>query len=225
MDEYRNLTYRQRWGLLAAVQTAILNRLHDWFGLHIFGLYSRQLNIWEMPKAGVPGFSFRLFVQGEDEALIAHVKRPELGLSPQFIRLALEKGDVCNAILHDGMVVAYSWSAFTPTHVADGVYADFGKKCRYGYKFFTLPEYRGQHLPREFKSCRDQYCLNVRGCTHSIALVAFDNRSSIHAFQALGNCRVGFAGYLKRGRKFWSFITPGARKLGFDLFLPAPGRR
>ena len=80
-----------------------------------------------------------------------------LDLSEAFVRDALEKGDVCPAILRNGAIVSYSWCAFTPTHDEDGVFVHFGGTYRYAYKSFTLPEYRGQHLIRVLAPIRDRY--------------------------------------------------------------------
>ncbi len=220
MDEQKELSYRPRWGLLAAVQLALLRRLQMSLGLRVYGIYTRPLESTKHPDAAMPGFSYRLFVHGEADELIARARNPELDLPPQFVRDAFEKGDVCDAVLHDNEIVSYSWSAFTPTHDVDGVYIEFGEKYRYGYKLLTLPEYRGHHLPRIFKPFRDRYCVDIRGRTHSIVFVAVGNHSSTTTLIAQGNCRIGFAGYLKRGSVFRAFRTPGVRRLGFNFFVP-----
>jgi len=219
MGERKEPTYRERWGLVAAAHAAFFHCLRRWLGLRVYGIYARPLTPPRGSDPAVPGFSYRLFEQDEAEALIARVKRPELDLPETFVRHALDKGDVCDAILHDDEVVSYGWSAFTPTHDAEGVYVGFGEKDRYGYKAFTLPEYRGRHLPRVFKPLRDRHCI-ARGCTHTVAFVAVDNRSSIRATLAQSYRRIGFAGYLKRGPFFWSFRTPGVRRRGFRFFMP-----
>ena len=224
MRERKEPTYRERWGLVAAVHAAFFRCLRHRLGLRVYGIYARPLAPPKGLDHAMPSFSYRLFEQGEAEALIARAKRHELDLPEIFVRNALAKGDVCDAILHDDAVVSYGWSAFSPTHDSEGVYVGFGEKYRYGYKSFTLPEFRGRHLPRVFKPLRDGYCI-ARGCTHTVAFVAVDNRSSIRATLAQSYRRIGFAGYLKRGPIFWSFRTPGVRRCGFDFFVPPKAGR
>ena len=211
--------YRERWGLVAAVHAAFFHGVHSWLGLRVCGIYARPLTPPKSSDPALPGFSYRVFEQGEADALIACAKRPELELSETFVRDALHKGDACHAILCDGEVVSYDWSAFTPTHDSEGVYVEFGERDRYGYKAFTLPGFRGRHLPRVFKPLGDAYCI-VRGCTHTIGFVKVDNRPSIRATVVQGYQRIGFAGYLKRGPIFIAFRTPSARRRGFRFFVP-----
>lgn len=220
MDDRIELSYRERWGLAAAVEAAFLTRLRRWLGLRIYGIYARPLELPAGPDPVVPGFSARLFQQGEAEALIACAKSPNLDLSDAFVRDAIEKGDVCLAILCDDAIVSYSWCAFTPTHDAEGVFVRFGGTYRYSYKSLTLSEYRGRHFLRVFTPIRDRYCITARGCTRSIAFIDLDNRSSIRAALAIGQRRIGTSGYLKCGPIFWPFGTAGSREHGFHFFIP-----
>ena len=216
-------SYRERWGLAATVRSACLRRLRRWFGLRLYGIYAHAIDAAGDPDPVVPGFSARLFQPGEAEALLGHAKSPALELSDTFVRSALDKGDVCLAVLHDGAIVAYTWCAFTPTHDDDGVFIRFGKNYRYVYKTFTLPEYRGRHLLRPFTPIRDRYCVTTRGCTRSIAYIDLDNHASIRFAIAIGQRRLGTAGYVKWGLIFLPFATPRVRKQGFGFFMqPQP---
>lgn len=220
MVESKQLSYRQRWGLAATLHSVIISHLRWWFGLRIYGIYARPLDMSADAEPTMPGFSSRRFQRGDVEALIACANRLGLDMREEFVHDALEKGDVCDAILFEEEIVAYKWSAFTPTHEVDGVFVGFGDNYRYGYKAFTLPEYRGHHLLRAFRHVRDRYCIVTRGRTHTISYIAVDNRSSIHYMISIGNRRIGFAGFLKRGPIFWPFRTPGARRHGFRFFMP-----
>ncbi len=213
-----DVSYLQRWGLLAAMQHALIERLSHAAGLHLYGIYARPIDM-QGPDPVAPDYVVRLFVQGDECALLAAAKRPELELTEHFVRAALGKGDVCAAVLKDGQIVSFSWAAFTPTHVHDGVYVSFDEGYRYGYFSFTLPEYRGCHLPRLASPQRDRYC-TARGCTHGISYISLDNRSSMQMAMAAGNRRIGFAGYLKLGPVFVPFRTPGVRNHGFRFFRP-----
>lgn len=213
------LSHRARWGLAAAVQKALVSRLRWWFGLRIYGIYARPVALPEEPDPVVPGYSHRLFEEAQAEELIACSRDPELDLPESFIRDALAKGDICDAILHDGRAVSYRWSAFTPTHDDSGVYVRFDEGYRYGYKTYTLPQYRGRHLLGGKTRLTEARWIS-RGCASAIAFVAIDNRSSIRRALVMGSRRVGFAGYLKRGGIFLPFRTPGVRRCGVSFFMP-----
>ncbi|MFO1217395.1 MAG: hypothetical protein U1E89_03315 [Burkholderiaceae bacterium] len=212
-----DLSYRERWGVVATVRRKMVERLEQMLGLRIFGIYCRPIATPAPQEPVVPGFQARLFHRGDEQELLACALRPELELNAEFVRAALGKGDVCAAVLQNGQIVAFNWSAFTPTRVRGDVHVAFDDRYRYGYFAFTLPEYRGRHLPRMVAWQRDRYCLKL-GRTRSIAYISIDNLSSIRQATALGSRRVGFAGYLKKGSVFRSFRTDGVREHGFRFF-------
>jgi len=190
-------------------------------GLHVYGIFSRKMELHPGPDPEAENFTFRIFESGDESELIAASANAELGMSAVFIRNALAKRDVCEAILCGGQIVSYNWSAFTPTEDEQGVFTAFGEDYRYCYKALTLPEYRGNHLLRVYTPLRDRFCIQVRKRTHTIAFISIDNRPSIQTATAIGYRRVGFAGYLARGSVFLPFRTRGARAAGFRFFRPA----
>ena len=109
--------------------------------------------------------------------------------------------------------------AFTPTHDERGVHVEFGPEFRYLYKAFTLPEYRGRHALRLFKSLRDDYCVQ-RGRSSAITFIAIDNDPSMKAAYGTGNQRIGFAGFIKLGPAFFTFRSARVRAVGFRFFTP-----
>ena len=218
-DRPNDLSYRQRWGLSAAIQHSVVERLDQIAGFHLYGIYYRPVTPPAWPGPVVPGFEIRLFHQGDEQELLACAVRPELELTADFVNKALGKGDMCAAILENGQIVYFSWTAFTPTHVRDGVYVSFADRYRYGYFAFTLAEYRGRHLPRMASWQSDRYCVE-HGRTHSISYISIDNQSSMRMAGAIGNRRIGFGGYWKRGPLFIPFRTYGVREHGFRFFMP-----
>lgn len=210
--------YWRRWGILAGMHAAILRRLRRWLGLRVYGIYIRPIRP-DRDTSLPPGYTYRLFEGKDLEAMLPYIEDPSLGISEAFVRSAFGKGDACDAIFHDGKIVSYTWIAFSPTHDSEGVFVEFRKGDRYGYKAMTRPEYRGKHLRQHPQS--DGYC-HRRGCTHVIGFVEVTNRSSIRSTSARGNMRIGYAGYLKRGRVFFSFRSPAVRRRGFRFFIPDP---
>lgn len=197
----------------------IYRQLRWRFGLRICGIYVRPLRVDPSPDPVLPGFTYRIFESSDVDALLACRRRAEMELDEAFVRKAFAKGDACEAIVHDGEIVAFTWFAFTPTHDSEGVHVGFFPGLRYGYHAYTLPEYRGRHWPRICAPARDRYA-SARGCTHAIAFISVDNVSSIRSATASGNRRIGYAGYLKLGRRFFSFRTFGVRRYGFRFYLP-----
>ncbi len=208
--------YWQRWGILAGVQAVIFRRLRQWLGLRVYGIHVRPIRP-DRDTSLPAGFTYRIFEGKDLEAMLPYIEDSSLGISEAFVRSAFGKGDACDAIFHDGKIVSYTWIAFSPTHDSDGVFVEFRKGDRYGYKALTRPEYRGQHLRRRPQS--DDYC-HRRGCTHVIGFVDVINRSSLRSSSARGNIRIGYAGYLKRGRLFLPFRSRAVRRRGFRFFIP-----
>ena len=198
---------------------AVLDRSRRWLGIGVYGIYTRPLAPPQHSEPDMPDFAHRIYEQRDAEALLAQAKRPELEMSETFVRRALAKGDACGAILYKNEIVSYGWLAFSPTHHSEGVYVDFGENDRYGYKGLTLQEFRGRHLRRLFNHFNDPYCM-ARGRTHVIAFVDLGNNASIRHMTAMGQRRIGFAGFLKRGRLFIPFATAAVRRHGFRFCVP-----
>jgi len=209
---------RERSKLRSEGRRIGFHHLRRWLGIRIYGIYARPLSPPDS-EPDLPEFSGRIYEARDIEELLVLTKRPELGMPEAFVRRALAKGDVCEAVLHKGEIVSYCWMAFTPTHDSDGVYVDFGEHDRYAYKGFTLPQFRGAHLRRYYNPFTDAYCIS-RGATHAVAFVDVSNHAAILSNIGMGNRRIGFAGYLKRGRLFIPFRTPAVRRRGFRFFVP-----
>lgn len=223
MGDPKTLSYRQRWGLWAALRFGLMWRLRDWLGFYVYGVYLREL----MPPSDhtpreVAGFRHRVFEAADMAQLLPFACNPELDLSEAFIRQAFLKGDACNAVLLGDRLVSYHWMAFTPTHDECGVFVDFHSRHRYSYKAFTLPEFRGLRTLRLFMPFSDGYCLS-KGRRLSISFIAVDNQASIRHALGMGNRCIGYAGYWRIGSWFLPFRSRGVRQEGFRFFLPRQG--
>ena len=214
----------KQWGALCRIRAAIAWRLRAVLGLHLYGIYTRALS---EPDAEPPderlGYSHRIFEPTDVDILLASAGNPRLSLGTEIVRAAFAKGDACSAVFFNGELISYKWIAFTPTHDAHGVYVDFSAKHRYGYKAFTLPEFRGRHVIRLFTAAVDRYCVR-RGRVSKISFIAIENDSSMRFSLGTGNKRIGFAGYLKLGSLFIPFRTSRVRAEGFKFFMPRDGR-
>jgi hypothetical protein len=211
-------------GLIIMLGIALYRRFSRWLGLRLCIIYSKPLRPVLEVHPELPGLTYHLFVKNDEEALIASSRLPELDLPEAFIRQALDKGDACATILFDNHVVSYIWFAFKPTHDCNGVHIGFRGNDLYCYKALTLPAYRGRRLPYLLSILGNRYCI-AKGGTHIVAYIDIHNLASNRAMVAQGGTRVGFAGYLKRGRFFSAFRTPGVRQRGIYFFLPRDSQR
>jgi len=78
---------------------------------------------------------------------LEYSKNKEHELPESFVRSALEKGDRCYGITHNGELAAYGWYSrqSTPTDVQNMLFC-FDPSYVYMYKGFTKKSYRGQRL-------------------------------------------------------------------------------
>ena len=213
------LSFRRRWGLVAALKRSLVQRLARVLGIRIYGIFMRSIGPVAEQDPIVTGFSFRVYERGDEAELLAAAVRPELGLTSTFIAAAFAKGDVCEAALRNGEIVSFAWSAFTPTHCHDGVFIRFDERARYSYFAYTLPAYRGRHLFLQFNPARDRY-VAARGCTTSVAYISIDNKPSIARSLAAGNQRIGLAGYFRKGPFFLPIHSRAVKDAGVRFFMP-----
>ncbi len=152
--------------------------------------------------------------------LLRATEDPELRLPRDFVESALARGDVAFGAMHGGRLVAYMWRTFTDAPHENGLWVRSRLPYRYGYKAFTHPSYRGQHLNAAISFSSDGYFLE-RGYTHDVGFVDIWNRSSIATGKYKGNSVIGYAGYLIWFGRCLPFHTPGVKRTGFEFFVPA----
>ena len=137
-----------------------------------------------------------------------------MGLQPSDVEAALSRGDICAAAFRNDRMVAYTWRSFSTAPHVDGLWVEFERPYRYGYKMFTHPDCRGQHLQEAIGGLTDAMCIE-RGYTRSISFVETHNYPSVATDLRRGNRRVGWAGYLKLFGWVFPFRSPGARRHTF----------
>lgn len=202
----------KRWGVIGRVHILLMDKLRRW--LIIFGVYVRPIHA----DAPVPKAPDGLLVRAaHEEELRQAAKDPELDLSEDFVNAALARGDLCTAAFDGARIVAYIWRSFATAPHVDGLWVRFGPGYRYGYKLFTLPAYRGRHLPACMATYLDRYSVE-RGVTRTIGSIETHNYPSIASELRRGSHRVGWAGYFKLFGRTYPFRTPGAKRSGFALF-------
>lgn len=197
-----------RWGLLLAAYSYLMHSLSG--HLVVARIFVRELSPdleWLPPKEIDVRFATR------DELLLA-AGDPQMQLDIGFVEAALARGDICAAAFLGASLVAYAWRSFSWAPLGSGLAVEFSKPYRYGYKAYTLPEYRGLRIQEALSSMSDRHCVE-RGYTRGISYVETHNTPSIHMTQRLGGRCVGFAGYVTLfGRRF-PFRSPGVKRQNF----------
>jgi hypothetical protein len=66
--------------------------------------------------------------------------------------------------------------------------------------------------------CSAEPLLRAEGHTHTIGYVALQNFASIRNLSRIPDQEfIGFVGYLRLGRRYVTFQTPGAKRYGFKI--------
>lgn len=204
----------RRWGLRRFLHKRMMMTLRPL--LFLSRIYTRRFAASDMREDPPPGYEVRF---ASREELLQAAEDPSMGLSPEGVSEALERGDVCSAIFHEGRLVAYMWRSFTRAPHADGLWVAFEKPYRYGYKALTHVDHRGKHLSSVMGPHADFYSLE-RGFDHTIGFVETHNYPSITSEVRRGNRPIGYAGYLRAFGRVFPFRSPGVRRAGFAFYRP-----
>jgi hypothetical protein len=151
------------------------------------------------------------------KALRRFASEPINGMSPQFVRDAVRKGDACYAVSEGATLVSSTWYSMRPTAIGTpGLVLHFAAGYVYMYKGMTCEAYRGQRL----------YAVGIsRALAHYVAqgargLVSYVEATNLASLKA--SLRMGFrifgSVYLIRlfGCHF-AFSSPGCRAFGFRV--------
>lgn len=190
--------------------------IHRVLGLSLCWVNARPLGV----AASSLGAPTRLACREVDiDELVQHAADPELELNPTQIRLAAARGDVVLGSFDGERLVGYLFLAFGPTPHTNGIVVHFPAGCRYSYKKFVRPEYRGRRVAHQLSALADapEY---RRGCRHAVNFVLFETPSSQRATVRGGSVVVGYAGYVSWGDLVLAFRSPGARRFGFGFEGP-----
>ena len=199
----------ERWGAMRFFFIRVAMRFKRW--LTLCRIHTRVLDQPAREPLLPKGFSVRVTSR---EELLRAAQDPVMGLNPANVDAALQRGDLCAATFDGDRMVAYVWRSFSTAPHADGLWVTFERPYRYGYKGFTHPDYRGQHLRDAPVFLTDRLCVE-RGFTHALAFVELGNLPSIAQDQRRDNRVVGWAGYFKLFGRVYPFRTPGARRHTF----------
>jgi len=149
---------------------------------------------------------------------------PRHELTYEFLDDALAKGDECYAVLHGVKLACYSWYSTQPTVASDGLSIHFDPAFVYGYKAFTLPDYRGQRL-HAIEVSRAWQAYLARGYRGTIAYVESHNFASLRSCYRMGYRDVGRALVLGMAGRSWAWAGRGCRAFGCSFRPSAEAAR
>jgi len=203
------------WGLTKTLYARLMRALSRWLFFCVVEL--RPLRSDPNVPTLAPGRRVRVATQEELDTI---TDDPVYEITKTFIRDSLKRGAYCMAAFDGDTIVSYTWRAFSTAPHVEGLWVEFDRRYRYGYKGFTHPDYRQQGLQNAISLLSDAECIR-RGRTHGIGFIETHNYPSLISNHKRGNKRVGYAGFLRiRGRLF-PFRTPGAKRHGFRFYLPS----
>jgi hypothetical protein len=204
----------ERWGWTRSLLVRLMSRLQRHAGLHVYRVGVRPL-VRQRPEMNLPG-GITLRVAQPDELLSAAAD-PQLDMPPDFVRAALQRGDMAFGAFEGDRLVGYSWRTFTAAPDVDGLWIRVDRPYFCGYRAFTRPSHRGRRIHASIALFSDGHLLE-RGYAAEVGFVGITNLASLAVARFLGRRRIGYAGYLKWFGHRIAFRTPAVKKIGAELF-------
>ncbi len=201
-----------RWGAQRALHISLMNLLGR-IGFQLVYVYTRALVDYSNAPFEEDGIAYRSLTKTDLRKASLDL---ELDLTPEFLTRAWSRGDLCCGAFHGDKLVSYAWRSGVEAEHVPGLKVVVANNCRYGYKAFTRPEYRGRGIYPRLTGLEDREYIK-RGKTTVIAFSASHNYASRELDKKLGNRTIGLAGYWKIGKHFLLFHTPGVKKHGFSF--------
>jgi ribosomal protein S18 acetylase RimI-like enzyme len=210
--------YARRWGWRRTAYAIVMRAATKVLGLEVY-----VLRICEAPEQSLDspcqlaGVTFRLV---SDEELLSTVDDIDLLLRDEFVRSAMDRGDLAFGAFHEGVLIAYVWcSTGTAFHYKD-CWVRVMKPYSYSYNSFTRPEFRGQRLVPALLMYADQE-MRKKGYTHRVGIVAVTNFASLRAGKHMGTQNIGHVGFMKWFGRYHFFRSGPAAEIGFQFFQPS----
>ena len=211
--------HARRWGWLRTTYHMIMRGAGVYLGIHVFAVRTRITTIAISSPNKLPEIEFR---QIESHELVSLIDDPELGLGREFIRAALERGDLAFGAFDKSLLVAYVWRSTTSAPHTDDLWVRVNRPYCYSYKSFSRRDYRGNHIVPALILYSDREMLNL-GYTHRAGFIAVTKFASLAMGDHMDTRTTGYVGYLEWFGRYFSFRTKAVAEIGFEFF--EPGRR
>ncbi|MCW8196327.1 hypothetical protein F6455_16150 [Proteobacteria bacterium 005FR1] len=200
----------RQWGFFPFLYDCAMCRLKPWLTLCQVEVRPLHRESDLAPKLS-EGWHVRV---ATTEELVEAAADPVNDLSPEWVRKAHQRGEICVGVFDGNQIASYVWRAFGPSPHEKGLWVHFGPQHPYSFKAYTRPDYRRRRLQHSASLYLDRWLLE-RGFTQTIGYIETHNYPSLISSKKRGNRRVGFAGYLTLFGRTIPFRTPGAKRHGF----------
>jgi hypothetical protein len=177
------------------------------------GMTVRMRDVRDKTLFKAPGFDARFLRMSE---LWIYAQDPAHQISPEFLQVAVSRGDRCYALidLRNGALAAYGWYTGTDAPLDEHFTLHFARDWIYMFKGYTMPAYRGQRL-HAVGMCRALRAFTEEGRKGLISCVASNNFASLQSVARMGYRIFGDAYLLRAAGRTFAYATNGCRPYGF----------
>jgi hypothetical protein len=208
----------QRWGWRRTAYALVMRAASKFLGLEVFVLRARETPEQALgSQCELPGVTFRLI---SDEELLSSVDDIALPLQDEFVRPAMDRGDLAFGAFHEGVLIAYAWRPTGSAPHYDDCWVRVARPYSYSYNSFARPEFRGQHLVPALIMYSDHE-MRKKGYTHRVGIIAVTNFASLGMSKRMGSQYIGHVGFVKWFGRYHFFRSGPATDIGFQFLQPS----
>lgn len=182
-------------------------------GVHLYRVFQRRLE-GAAPLPFPPSYEPAALSQAEALAACADSK---LDLSEPSVRAAYAAGGLCVGARQAGALIGYVWFALEAAPHVSGIWIRVPPRVIYRYKALVLPTHRGKGIAPALYRFAD-HLFEGMGRQAVVNCIATHNFASTAASLRSGATTLGYVGYWKRDRRFFSFHSPAVRALGLRFY-------
>jgi len=209
---------KSQWGLKRCLHWELMHFLSRYFGFRIHYLFVGN-SIYDTYFANLPDFTEEYeTVLTKPDALLQYADTvPEL--SEEFLRVAINNGEICTANFYKGMLVGFGFTSRTRTIVTRHIDLLVPQGFRYGYKGWTHPDHRRSNLSRLRTRVRIEHA-DTPYHERSIWYIETHNYASLlhrHQPPRERNLRVGIIGWFSIFGKIVPFNSRIAKRYGIEM--------
>ncbi len=138
------------------------------------------------------------------------------GLSAEFLRGAIARGDRCVGNFHHGRLVGYGFVARRLAPVTEQIEVVVDDRLVYRYKGWTHPDHRRKHLSHA-RGRINRRLFPLRDGMRTVDYVAVHNLASRHKHADVHPVRLGYCGFVRLSGREYPFTARVPRRFGFRL--------
>jgi hypothetical protein len=202
----------RQYGWFEVFYTAIMGRLAR-IGFHLF-----QVELGDdRPDIAKPQLPLGYATRAVDlEELRPWVSKEGYGLSDEFVRGAIARGDRCVANFFHDQLVGYGFVTQVGAPVTDQLEVVIDDRLIYRYKGWTHPDHRRKHLSHARGRLNRQLFPLTNG-RRTIDYVAVHNLASKLKHADVHPEWLGYCGYVRLFGREYPFTQRAPRRSGFRL--------